>query len=77
MPHLLVIIDEFAELKKEAPEFLKELISVAQVGRSLGMHLILSTQRPGGLVDDHIWSNARFRICFIYLIRCFIRIHRV
>ena len=63
MPHLLVIIDEFAELKKEAPEFLKELISVAQVGRSLGMHLILSTQRPGGLVDDHIWSNSRFRIC--------------
>lgn len=61
--HLLIIIDEFAELKREEPEFMQELISVAQVGRSLGVHLILATQKPGGIVDDNIWSNARFRIC--------------
>lgn len=63
IPHLLIIIDEFAELKREEPEFMKELISVAQVGRSLGVHLILATQKPGGTVDDSIWSNTKFRLC--------------
>ncbi len=63
LPHLFLIVDEFAELKKDQPDFMKELISIAQVGRSLGIHLILSTQKPGGTVDDHIWSNARFRLC--------------
>lgn len=63
MPHLLLVIDEFAELKKEEPEFMQEIISLAQVGRSLGMHLILATQKPAGTVDDKIWSNARFRLC--------------
>lgn len=63
IPHLFIIIDEFAELKREEPDFMKELISVAQVGRSLGVHLILATQKPGGTVDDNIWSNTRFRLC--------------
>ena len=63
LPHLIIIIDEFAELKKEQPDFMKELISVAQVGRSLGVHLILATQKPAGTVSDNIWSNSRFRIC--------------
>lgn len=63
IPHLFIIIDEFAELKREEPEFMKELISVAQVGRSLGVHLILSTQKPSGTVDDNIWSNSKFRLC--------------
>ena len=63
IPHLFIIIDEFAELKREEPDFMKELISVAQVGRSLGVHLILSTQRPSGTVDDNIASNAKFRLC--------------
>lgn len=63
VPHLFIIIDEFAELKREEPEFMKELISVAQVGRSLGVHLILATQKPSGTVDDNIWSNSKFRIC--------------
>lgn len=63
IPHLFIIIDEFAELKREQPEFMKELISVAQVGRSLGVHLILSTQKPAGTVDDNIWSNTKFRLC--------------
>lgn len=63
VPHLFIIIDEFAELKKEQPDFMRELISVAQVGRSLGVHLILSTQKPSGTVDDNIWSNSKFRLC--------------
>ena len=63
LPHLLVVVDEFAELKKEEPEFMQEIISVSQVGRSLGVHLILATQKPAGCVDDKIWSNTRFRLC--------------
>ena len=63
IPHLFIVIDEFAELKREEPEFMKELISVAQVGRSLGVHLILATQKPSGTVDDNIWSNSKFRLC--------------
>lgn len=63
IPHLFIIIDEFAELKRDEPDFMRELISVAQVGRSLGVHLILATQKPSGTVDDNIWSNTRFRLC--------------
>ncbi len=63
MPHLIIIADEFAELKKEQPEFVRALVSAARVGRSLGVNLILATQKPGGVVDDEIWSNTRFRIC--------------
>ncbi len=63
VPHLFIIIDEFAELKREEPDFMHELISVAQVGRSLGVHLILATQKPSGTVDDNIWSNSKFRLC--------------
>ncbi|MGD7044950.1 type VII secretion protein EssC [Jeotgalibacillus proteolyticus] len=62
MPHLFLISDEFAELKTEEPEFIRELVSAARIGRSLGVHLILATQKPGGIIDDQIWSNARFRI---------------
>lgn len=63
VPHLILVVDEFAELKKEEPEFMQEIISVAQVGRSLGVHLILATQKPAGTIDDKIWSNTRFRLC--------------
>ncbi|MDO6658084.1 type VII secretion protein EssC [Anaerobacillus sp. 1_MG-2023] len=62
MPHLFLISDEFAELKTEEPEFIKELVSAARIGRSLGVHLILATQKPGGVIDNQIWSNARFRV---------------
>lgn len=63
LPHLVIIIDEFAQLKREQPEFMDELISIAAIGRTLGVHLILATQKPAGVVDDKIWSNSRFRIC--------------
>ena len=61
--HLLVISDEFAELKAQQPDFMDNLISAARIGRSLGVHLILATQKPSGVVNDQIWSNSRFRIC--------------
>ena len=63
LPHLIIISDEFAELKKEQPEFIKELVSTARVGRSIGVHLILATQKPAGVVDDQIFSNSRFKLC--------------
>lgn len=63
LPHLFIISDEFAELKKQQPEFMDQLISTARIGRSLGVHLILATQKPAGVVDDQIWSNTKFRVC--------------
>ncbi len=63
LPHLIVIVDEFAELKAEQPEFMKELISAARIGRSLGVHLILATQKPSGQINEQIWSNSRFKLC--------------
>ena len=63
LPHLILVVDEFAELKSEQPEFMKELISAARIGRSLGVHLILATQKPAGVVNDQIWSNSKFKLC--------------
>ncbi len=63
IPHLFIICDEFAELKAQQPDFMDNLISVARIGRSLGVHLILATQKPSGVVNDQIWSNTKFRVC--------------
>ncbi len=63
LPHLFVIIDEFAEMIKEMPEFKAQLDSIARLGRALGVHLILATQRPSGVVSDQIRANMKFRIC--------------
>ena len=63
IPHLLIICDEFAELKQQQEEFMDELISVARIGRSLGVHLILATQKPAGIVNDQIRSNSKFALC--------------
>lgn len=63
LPHLFIISDEFAELKTQQPEFMEHLVSAARIGRSLGVHLILATQKPAGVVDDQIWSNSKFRVC--------------
>jgi len=63
IPHLFIISDEFAELKSQQPEFMAQLISTARIGRSLGVHLILATQKPSGVVDAQIWSNSKFRVC--------------
>ncbi len=63
IPHLLIICDEFAELKQQQEDFMDELISVARIGRSLGVHLILATQKPAGVVNDQIRSNSKFGVC--------------
>ena len=63
MPHLVIVCDEFAELKSQQPEFMEDLISTARIGRSLGVHLILATQKPSGVVDSQIWSNSKFKVC--------------
>ncbi|WP_035765611.1 FtsK/SpoIIIE domain-containing protein [Butyrivibrio sp. NC2002] len=63
LPHLIIVIDEFAEMKMEEPEFIQEIVSVSRVGRSLGIHLIMATQKPAGSVSEDIWSNSRFKLC--------------
>ena len=63
IPHLFIICDEFAELKSQQPDFMDNLISIARIGRSLGIHLILATQKPSGVVNDQIWSNSKFKVC--------------
>lgn len=63
VPHLFIISDEFAEMKAQQPEFMEELISTARIGRSLGVHLILATQKPSGVVNDQIRSNTKFQVC--------------
>ncbi len=62
LPRLVVVIDEFASLAKELPDFLGALVSIAQRGRSLGVHLLLATQRPAGVVTDDIRANTNLRI---------------
>lgn len=63
LSHLFIFCDEFAELKAQQPDFMDELVSAARIGRSLGIHLILATQKPAGVVDEQIWSNAKFKVC--------------
>ena len=59
---LVIVIDEFATLAKEVPEFIDGVVDVAQRGRSLGVHLVLATQRPGGVVSENIRANTNLRI---------------
>jgi DNA segregation ATPase FtsK/SpoIIIE, S-DNA-T family len=61
-PSLLIVIDEFATLVKEVPEFVDGIVDVAQRGRSLGVHLLLATQRPGGVVSESIRANTNLRV---------------
>ena len=62
LPRLAVVIDEFAALAVDLPDFIPALVGVAQRGRSLGVHLVLATQRPAGVVDDHIRANTNLRL---------------
>jgi S-DNA-T family DNA segregation ATPase FtsK/SpoIIIE len=62
LPRLVIVIDEFATLAVELPGFLSALIDVAQRGRSLGIHLLLATQRPQGVVDGKIRANTNLRV---------------
>ena len=60
--NLLLVVDEFAALAKDLPEFVDGMVDVAQRGRSLGIHLILATQRPAGVINDNIRANTNLRI---------------
>lgn len=63
LSHLFLIADEFAELKVQQSVFMNQLKQMARIGRSLGIHLVLATQKPAGVIDDQIWSNAHFHLC--------------
>jgi DNA segregation ATPase FtsK/SpoIIIE, S-DNA-T family len=62
MPRLVIVIDEFASMARDLPDFVKGLVNIAQRGRSLGIHLILATQRPSGVVSADIRANTNLRI---------------
>ena len=62
LPRLVVVVDELASLKAEVPGFVDALVGVAQRGRSLGVHLVLATQRPAGVVTDDIRANTSLRV---------------
>ncbi|MEU6140854.1 FtsK/SpoIIIE domain-containing protein [Streptomyces sp. NPDC047081] len=62
LPRLLLVIDEFASMVRELPDFISGLVNIAQRGRSLGIHLVLATQRPGGAVTPDIRANTNLRI---------------
>jgi S-DNA-T family DNA segregation ATPase FtsK/SpoIIIE len=59
---LVIVVDEFAALAKEVPEFVDGVVDVAQRGRSLGLHLVLATQRPAGVVSESIKANTNIRL---------------
>ena len=61
-PSLLIVVDEFAALAKEVPEFVDGVVDVALRGRSLGLHLVLATQRPAGVITGQIRANTNLRI---------------
>ena len=62
LPRLAVVVDEFATLAKELPDFMDALVDIAQRGRSLGVHMLLATQRPSGVIKDSIRANTNLRI---------------
>ncbi len=62
LPRLVIVVDEFAVLTTELPDFVTGLVGVARRGRSLGLHLVLATQRPAGVVSAEIRANASLRI---------------
>lgn len=61
-PSLVIVVDEFAALVGESPEFVDGVVDVAQRGRSLGLHLILATQRPAGVIRDNLRANTNLRV---------------
>ncbi len=63
LPYLVVVVDEFAEMKAEQPETAQEFVRIARTGRAFGLRLILAMQKPAGIVDGQIEANTRFRLC--------------
>jgi S-DNA-T family DNA segregation ATPase FtsK/SpoIIIE len=62
LSRLVIVVDEFAELAAELPDFVSGLVGIARRGRSLGVHLVLATQRPAGVVSAEIRANTAVRI---------------
>lgn len=62
LPSLIIVVDEFAALAQEMPEFVDGVIDVAQRGRSLGLHLVLATQRPSGVITGNLRANTNLRV---------------
>ncbi|MFD5276789.1 FtsK/SpoIIIE domain-containing protein [Pseudarthrobacter sp. NPDC058362] len=58
LPHLVIVIDEFRMLVDDHPEALRELMRIASIGRSLGIHLVMATQRPQGALTADIRANV-------------------
>jgi len=63
MARLVIVVDEVAALVQARPDVVSALVSLAQRGRSLGLHLVLATQRPAGVVRDDVRANTELRIC--------------
>lgn len=63
LPYLIIVIDEFAEFVTQYPEYNDEIVSIARVGRSVGMYMVLTMQSPQGVVKGQVSSNTKFRIC--------------
>ena len=61
-PSLVIVVDEFAALIQEVPEFVDGVVNIAQRGRSLGLHLILATQRPAGVIKGNLRANTNLRV---------------
>lgn len=64
LSHLWIFVDEFAQLKLKFPQCMSQLQEIARIGRSLGVHLVLSTQKPAGVIDEQVWSNTTWKVCF-------------
>ena len=66
VPRLVVVVDELRALVDELPDFVTGLVRLAALGRSLGVHLVLATQRPSGAVSTEIQANVSLRIAFAF-----------
>ena len=62
-PHLFIIVDEFAEMIQNNPEFKTQFESITRLGRSFGVSLLLAAQRPTGVVSDQMRANMKYRMC--------------
>lgn len=63
LPRLVIVVDEFASLVEEVPEFVPGVVGIGARGRSLGIHVVLATQRPGGVVNAELRANVNLRVC--------------
>lgn len=63
LPRILIVVDEFRALTDDHPEFVSHLVRIAAIGRSLGIHLVLATQRPAGVISAEIRANISYKVC--------------